>query len=430
MMSSIGRTTRTLLRSASCLFNAAFAAIRRRDLHVQASGDELTFVLFSIIPWDGVWQRPQHFAVRLARHHRVIYVDPVGIQHFETGHDMPEIRQISETLHVIQPRVLPGGKTHSAISKINDRIILERIMNYLVELRFPRPVFITNSPFSDGIADSPIWRSVVYDIIDDFIATSWAPPDASKRETHLLKRANAVFTGTYSLLMKKKHLHADMDYIPCGVETEHFSRANQADTIIPDDIQSIPHPILGYFGALNERIDAGLIVRLATELPHASIVLIGPIMADFGLSDFEHRWASVINSPNQPGFRMKPMPSNIHILGIRPYQSLPSYLKAFDVCLMPYVVNDVTRDIHPVKILEYLVSGRPVVSTAIPDVERFYKGFADIAENPREFSEMVAQRMSDKGQFGASDRIVFAESKSWDEMADRMRLKICSIQNQ
>jgi len=422
-MKSGFRSFRTIVRAAGCLGRSIGATYRRLLRAIPPEGSP-TFVLYSIIPWDGVWQRPQHFAERLARRHPVIYVDPIGIQHIESGHHHPVLRCIHESLFVLQPHVLPGGKTNSWISRMNDPIIIDHISDLLHDQNLSRPVLISNTPFADGIARHPLWRMVVYDVIDDFISTSWAPPDAAARERRLFSAAQTVFTGTYSLSEKKRGMHPEIEYIPCGVETDHFSKANLTDIPLPEDIRSIPRPILGYFGALNERIDADLIVHLANAMPHASIVLIGPIMADFGLSDFEPRWASVFNSTDQPGFRMKPMPPNIHVLGIRSYRDLPSYLKAFDLCLMPYVINDVTRDIHPVKILEYLVSGRPVVSTAVPDVERFYTGLTDIARSHEEFCTLVRKNLESDTPAAAQARIAFARSKSWEDMSDRMLANI------
>jgi glycosyltransferase involved in cell wall biosynthesis len=389
----------------------------------------ISFVSYSIIPWYGVWQRPQQFATRFSSHYSGIYLDPVGLQHLLSKNTPEELHRYSDTLKIFCPRVLPMGKTRSSVIRLNDALVLDKTDKLMKHNRMENPILITNTPLADEIAQKYPWRAVVYDVIDDFINCSWAPHDAEQREQRLFRKADTVFTGTHSLWKKKQHFHSDVEFIPCGVEVDHFIKANNYDLALPDDIRDIKKrgPVIGYFGALNERIDANLLIRIAELIPDASIFLIGPIFADFGLSDFEDKWASVLPTPDSPGFGLKKMPSNIHIAGIRNYRDLPAYLKAFDVCLLPYVLSDATYDIHPVKGLEYLASGRPVVSTPLPDVVAFYEGIIDVADTGTAFAEKVLWHLNNPDQQKAYERIEFARPKTWDNMADRMRRKILSV---
>ncbi|MBN1297823.1 glycosyltransferase [bacterium] len=388
--------------------------------------DTLSFVSYSITPWYGVWQRPQQFATRFARNHTGIYVDPMGLQHVIAGEAPAEMTRHDDRLTVFCPRVLPMGKTRSMIIDFNDALIIRQLDRMIRSMDLDRPVLITNTPLADRIAEHYPWRAVAFDVIDDFTQWAWSPADATIREQHLFHRADTVFTGTYSLYEKKKSFHPDTEFIPCGVEIDHFSRANDPDLPIPDDMIEIRKqgPIIGYFGGLNERIDANLLVHLAESIPTASVVLLGPVFADFGLSDFTDKWASLLPYPHSPGFRLKSKPNNLHIMGIRKYAELPAYLKAFDVCLLPYVISDATRDIHPVKGLEYLAAGRPVVSTPLPDVIRFYSGVVDVAETPERFSTIVRTHLDHPDPQKDHDRRMFAAPRSWDNMAKRMREKI------
>jgi len=399
----------------------------------RSSVDTLTFVSYSITPWYGVWQRPQQFAVRFARRHPGIYVDPMGMQHVVAGEAPREIAAHDPNLTVFCPRVLPMGKTRSTVIDFNDALIVKRLQKMIDRMGMDRPVLVTNTPLADGIASLYPWRAVAFDVIDDFTQWAWSPHDSESRELRLFNRADTVFTGTYSLYEKKRKFHPDTEFIPCGVEVDHFMKANDPGVAIPDDIREIAArgPEIGYFGGLNERIDSGLLVRLAEALPGASVVLLGPIFADFGLSDFEDKWASLLRYPNSPGFRLKPKPANLHILGIRKYEELPAYLKAFDVCLLPYVLSDATRDIHPVKGLEYLASGRPVVSTPLPDVVRFYQGIIDVADTTEAFVDSVRQHLENPDPQKKQERIAFARPRTWENMARRMREKIlmaCGIE--
>lgn len=397
------------------------------------AGAAVSFVSYSITPWYGVWQRPQQFATRFATHYRGIYVDPMGLQHVVATDAPPEINSHSDALTVFCPRVLPMGKTHSKIIDFNDALIIARLDRMIKELGLGNPVLVTNTPLADGIAAGYPWRAVAFDVIDDFTKWAWSPSDAVEREARLFRKADTVFTGTYALWEKKRGFHPETEFIPCGVEVDHFIKANDPGLKIPSDIEELKRkgPVIGYFGGLNERIDADLLVYLADAIPDASVVLIGPIFADFGLSDFEDKWASLLPYPSSPGFRLKPKPANLHLLGIRKYQDLPAYLKAFDVCLLPYVLSDATIDIHPVKGLEYLAAGRPVVSTPLPDVLTFYKGIIDVAETYRGFVELVRQNLSSGNTDKNRERIEFARPRTWENMMERMRqkiLRVCGIQ--
>jgi glycosyltransferase involved in cell wall biosynthesis len=391
-----------------------------------SSAGTLTFVSYSITPWFGVWQRPQQFATRFARYHPGIYVDPMGLQHILAKDAPPEQHHHSENLTVFCPRVLPMGKTRSVIIDFNDALILKQLDRLIQNRKFTQPVLVTNTPLADGIAEKYPWKAVAFDVIDDFTKWAWSPHDAVKREQRLFQRADTVFTGTYSLWEKKRSFHPGTEFIPCGVEIEHFLKANNPDLPVPGDIASIREkgPVIGYFGGLNERIDADLLVYVAEKIPEASVVLIGPVFADFGLSDFEDKWASLLPYPDSPGFKLKPKPPNLYILGIRKYQDLPAYLKAFDVCLLPYVLSDATIDIHPVKGLEYLASGRPVVSTPLPDVVAFYKGVIDVADTYDTFTDTIRYLLNNPDRNKTAERIEFARPKTWENMMERMREKI------
>ena len=424
MADKILRIARLAFLSAVTLLRGILADWRRRifGLPELPGGTEPSFVIYSIIPWSGVWQRPQHFAVRLAQKYKVLYVDPTGIQHVvaASGRPAPELETISDHLTVFRPRVLPGGKTKPWITDVNDALVLDKLRLLIDSADFSSPVFITNTPLSDTIASRLNWSAIIYDVIDDFVAASWAPPDAVAREQRLFQSADTVFTGTYSLWEKKRSFHDSIEFIPCGVEIEHFSKADDPELPVPDDIRDLPPPVFGYFGALNERLDADLLVHLAESFPNGSVVLIGPIFADFGLSDFTDSWSSVLQTPDAPGFRTKPIPSNLHILGIRPYSGLPEYLKAFDICLLPYILNQVTRDIHPVKILEYLASGRPVISTPLPDVKRFYEDVVQIADTPEAFTRAAQDALEHEDSQSRSLRVNFARPKTWENMTRAM----------
>src|SRR5690606_524833 len=157
----------------------------------------------------------------------------------------------------------------------------------------------------------------------------------------------------------------------CGVDAAHFGRARLASTVVPDAVAHLPGPVLGYVGVIDERLDYGLIEALARRFPQASVVMAGPVVK-----------VDPASLPKLP---------NIHWLGQQAYEQLPALVKGFDVCLMPFALNDATRYINPTKTLEYMATGKPVVSTAVADVVRNFTPVVDVARSVDGFLDAVSR---------------------------------------
>src|SRR5262249_52975670 len=151
------------------------------------------------------------------------------------------------------------------------------------------------------------------DCMDELSKFREAPPQMKLRERKLLTAADVVFAGGRKLWESKKLYNKNCHFYGCGVDVEHFVKARDARTQLPDDIISLDTPVLGYFGVIDERMDYDLLVKLADATPDWSIAMVGPTL-------------KVDTVPQRP---------NLHWLGKKNYSDLPSYCKAFDVCLMP-----------------------------------------------------------------------------------------------
>ena len=202
-------------------------------------------------------------------------------------------------------------------------------------------------PFSRHVESA----CTVYDCMDELANFRFAPPELLGLESELLAAADVVFTGGYSLYEAKRDRHPNVHAFPSSVDRAHFARA-RAITAQPKDQAILPTPRLGFYGVVDERMDLALLAALADAHPEWSVVVVGPVVK--------------INPADLP------QRTNIHYLGGKTYDELPAYLGGWDVCLMPFAINDSTRFISPTKTPEYLAGGRPVVSTAITDVIRHY----------------------------------------------------------
>jgi len=243
-------------------------------------------------------------------------------------------------------------------------------------------------------------RLLVYDCMDELSKFRGAPPELVERERLLLAQAQVVFTGGRRLFEAKSQLHHNCHFYGCGVDAFHFARARAADTSIPSDLVALGDSVLGYFGVIDERMDYELVTRLADANPKWSVVMLGPTTKVDGNG-----------LPRRP---------NLHWLGPRSYAELPSYCRGFDVCLMPFALNEATAFINPTKALEYMASGKPIVSTAVPDVVHNFGSVVKIANSPEDF---VAQcrRSLVQPDYGAIARgLKMAGENSWDSIVERL----------
>jgi UDP-galactopyranose mutase len=210
----------------------------------------------------------------------------------------------------------------------------------------------------------------IYDCMDELSAFRGSPPRMPEMEERLLARADLVFAGGRNLHEAKRGRHSRVHCFPSSVDAAHFAqaRAPQAD---PADQAAIPHPRLGFFGVVDERMDLELVTALAAARPAWHLVMVGPVVK-----------VDPAAVPRMP---------NVHWLGPRPYAELPRYLAGWDLGFMPFALNESTRFISPTKTPEFLAAGLPLVSSPVADVVRDYggAGLVEIAAGPEAFARRV-----------------------------------------
>lgn len=365
------------------------------------------FLYLSYIEWDATFQRPHHLVKGLSKKHNVFYCAPIrahnvdslswAFQNFE--------RNISETLTVLVPLVLPGERLFTdtfinrIIRKINNKIVLNRLIQYLNRKKIDNLIIYTNSPFFLDVINGLKYDFLIYDVMDDLISLPWSPKNAPEIEDELFGLSDLVLTGTYSLYELKSSKHKNIHFIQCGVDYKHFALEGVDKGEKPFDLANIKKPIIGYFGALNERLDCELLSKIAQGKSNWSLVMIGP------------KYEGVVDLPKS---------DNIFYLGKKHYRDLPKYLAEFDVTIVPYTLKGGTQYVNPVKILEYLAGGKPVVSTAIPDVKRFFSEFVYLAESHAEFIDKIEMALKDNSLDMENKRRDFAKKRSWDVMVNEI----------
>jgi glycosyltransferase involved in cell wall biosynthesis len=249
-----------------------------------------------------------------------------------------------------------------------------------------------------ALADAFPSAPLVYDKMDELAKFALADERIGAREEELLRRADVVFTGGRSLFRSVAGRTRNAHCYASGVDVTHFAQALVLPSH-PDLAPFIGRPVFGYVGVIDERLDLELIDALAAAYPAATVVLIGPI-------------AKIEESA-------LPRRANIAYLGKRGYDELPSLLAGFDVALMPFALNEHTQYISPTKTLEYFAAGRPVVSTAVPDVVADHSDSAYVARDRAEFIALVERaRHRDAARLRrAAQR---ARAATWDAIVAAM----------
>jgi UDP-galactopyranose mutase len=351
-------------------------------------------VVFSHLRWDFVYQRPQQVLSRLARQRPVLYLEePVpGPKGWTTSQPAPGVT-------VARPSV---GSARSR--EETDHVMSELTRDLVTAEGFERPVAWIYTPMAEPLIDAVNPALVVYDCMDELSLFLGAPAELLHREDLLLERADLVFTGGVSLFHAKRQRHPRVSCLPSSVDVKHFSRARPGSGIVePPDQASLAAPRLGYFGVIDERLDLAALEMVATLHPDWQIVMVGPtVKIDAGTL---------------------PRCGNIHYMGQRPYGDLPAYLAGWDVCLLPFAINDATRFISPTKTLEYMAAERPIVSTRIKDVVSAYAHIVYLADTPLSFVQACECALSastvERETRTAAMRSVLART-SWDTTASAM----------
>jgi len=332
-------------------------------LPLKANAEKPLLVCFSHLRWDFVWQRPQHLLSRAAKHYDVLIIEePVFKADIQPHMDI-STRPQGVTIAV---PMLPEGLAHEDVIVEQHDLIEGLISRESARSR----VFWYYTPMAIAFTSDLECDLCIYDNMDELSLFRGASQQLLDLENALFSRCDLVFTGGMSLYEAKKSRHRSVHGFPSSIDFNHFSqaRSNHPD---PEDQAHIPHPRLGFFGVVDERMDIDLLAETADLRPDWQFVMIGPVVK--------------IDPATLP------QRANIHWLGGKSYNDLPRYLSGWDVGFMNFALNEATKFISPTKTPEFLAAGVPVVSTPITDVVKPYgeKGLVEIARNAEEVAAKV-----------------------------------------
>ena len=319
------------------------------------------FIVFSD-DWGEHPSSSQHLFRRLlAAGHRVLWVNTIGMRAptisladarkivlkmskmFRRSRGGGPARDSFENLHVVQPFMLPFSNI-GLVRWLNRRSVLGSVRQLAQQHGLRQPIVVSTVPNACDFVAELGARRVVYYCVDDF--AQWPGLNhelVRKMECDLIDKSDVLIATSEKLYQRLEHHGKPTHLLTHGVDIEHFS------TQAPPSprLARLSRPRALYFGLLDARTNQDLLVEVASRARDWSFVFVGPVEGDAG--------------------RLQRL-SNVHLLGPASYAELPAFVSGSDVLILPYVLNELTAAISPLKLKEYMATGKPIISTPLPEV--------------------------------------------------------------
>ncbi len=350
-------------------------------------------LILPVFEFQARFQRPQQIAVSLAKSgHRVWWASP---GHRAASGDSFEQVAIRPNLWEVRLPGRPADLYSGELTPADLQDCVDGLLAWARAVALRECVVIVQFPFWRGLAlelRAKIGAPVIYDIMDDW--GNWpADPRISEfslnEERALVAEADVVTVTSREFA--DRHREHNPVWIPNGADVEFFQQACGARLL-----DGGPAPVIGYYGAIAAWFDLELMAEVARLRPQYRFVLIGQV---HGVDPAE----------------LAALP-NVQLLGEKHYREIPSWLAAFDVALIPFRCNALTRGVDPVKLYEYFSQGKAVVATPLEDIQQ-HQRLLYLADSPSEFAEAIDRALDEDGPERKDERIAFARDNTWDRRA-------------
>jgi glycosyltransferase involved in cell wall biosynthesis len=329
---------------------------------LRQSGADKCFVVFSD-DWGRHPSSCQHIFRYICRQFQVVWINTVGLRTPKLSfYDLKRAFQVFNRWagrngdgnqgkapdtgpEVLSPVMFPSFRPE-LLNRTNQLLLERAVRQALARVKAESAILISTLPLVPRIFKSGLFARTIYYCVDDF--TLWPGVDGEitrRLESETLQACDALIATSDRLLVSRgAHVQRSL-LLTHGVDFLHFNKSCHGSPL--SEIAGLPRPVLGMFGVFDARTDGELLERLAKSFPEGSIVIIGPV-------DRDKRPFEALG--------------NIHFFNAVPYDELPAWISGFDVCILPYEINNLARAINPLKLKEYLATGKPVVSTPLPEV--------------------------------------------------------------
>ncbi len=375
-------------------------------------------VCLSFVTWDDHWATPQQQMSRLAKHNRIFFVDqPISPLSLLTGIRRRDAvvrqfwrwrhgyREVAKNVFAGSPSPILPLRNLKLANMINAFILRRWLARQVAQLKLRDPIYWNFQPTMPGLGRAVEPALSIYHCVDDFsgIPHWWnMPASVRAREAACCREADVVICTGRMLVEERRSLNENIHFVPEGADVDLFATAGLSETKVPDDIAELRGTIVGYVGVVDFRLDTELLAYMAERQPDWSIAIIGPVKGDVqGLERLQ-------------GIR------NVRFFGNRRIDQLPAYLKAMDACLIPYVLNDFTHHIFPLKLYEYMAAGKPIVATDMEEMRAYDGKGLTIARSKESFHEAVRDAIAQDSPERAAERVRATALESWDHRVEEI----------
>lgn len=298
--------------------------------------------------------------------------------------------KVQERLWVLTPLVLPLPS--SAWARRLNRWLLTVQTRHILRRLPPHRQLWSFTPDVGPLVGTFGEERVIYYCVDEFAAFAGYEVETTRRlDRQLCKMADLVITVSQRLYDAKRVYNTNTVLVPHGVLYDHFARALDPAFPIAEDLTPLPRPVIGYYGLIQDHQDLDLLAEVARRRPDWSIVLVGKVQTSID--------------------RFRSVP-NMHFLGQKSHDRLPHYARGFDVATVPHKVNELTLNMNPIKLREYLAAGLPVVSSPLPEM-RVYEPEVRIAEGVEGWIAELERAIADRNPEADRRRSELVRDEDW-----------------
>ena len=376
-------------------------------------------VIISIQPWDiEIGSNCKNIALEFAKENRVLYVNPpmdriTKLKQKHTDRIKKRIRiskgteadliKIEENLWNLYPKDtiesinwINSHEIFKVLNKRNSKILSKNIKSAIERLDFSDFILFNDSSMFLGqhLKDFLKPRLYTYYMRDYLVKVPYWKRHGEKLEPILIEQADVILNNSTLYAEYGSQFNNNSIMVGQGCDIDMFTDEEHKINI-PDEFNTISGPVIGYVGSLTTlRLDIGLLEHIATQRPEWSVVLVGPEDEDF------------------KNCALHQLP-NVYFLGSKDSSQLPAYIKGFDICMNPQIVNDITIGNYPRKIDEYLAMGKPVVATTTKAMEMFNQ-HVYLGKTKEDYVELIEKALSEHSIVKSNERIAFAKSHTWE----------------
>ncbi len=397
---------------------------------MSTNSQRFNFIIISQQPWDTeIGSNCKNIAAELSKNHSVLYVNsPLDrITLWKNAKD-PKIQKrlqvikgrlngldnVEKGLWTLYPDCLVESinwinnrRIFDFLNQLNNKKLSGSIQRAIDKLGFKDFILLNDNEMFKGFFLKDYLNPLVsaYYSRDYMLGVDYWKKHGERLEPELIAKSDICFANSTYLADYCMKYNPNSFYVGQGCDVDDFKNNKSS---IPEDIRSIKGKIIGYVGSLNsQRLDISVIEAIAQHFTEHQIVLVGPEDDDFKSSSLH-------------AIR------NVHFLGQKPVSSLPAYVNAFDVCINPQVVNEITIGNYPRKIDEYLAAGKPTVATQTMTMDVF-KEHVYLASNKYEYITQIDRAIRENSELLISERIKFVSTHTWENSVKIMMDHICEF---